>query len=173
MKIYIPYYILLFIIGCAPSPQLYNTIPIINFQNQIDYRNKTLEIGNVMGGELTNELEGSKINAIILKVALIESFKKYKLFLITNINADYRLNAIIMYQNQPLAGLDMTANLLVKYSLINQNSNEEIWTKDINSIYTAKFSDSLIGMERLNMANEGAIRKNIEILLQTLAVLEL
>ena len=132
-----------------------------------------MEIGNVMGGELTNELEGSKINAIILKVALIESFKKYKLFLITNINADYRLNAIIMYQNQPLAGLDMTANLLVKYSLINQNSNEEIWTKDINSIYTAKFSDSLIGMERLNMANEGAIRKNIEILLQTLAVLEL
>ena len=78
-----------------------------------------------------------------------------------------------MYQSQPLAGLDMTVKLLVKYSLINQNSNEEIWTKDINSIYTAKFSDSLIGMERLNMANEGAIRKNIEILLQTLAVLKL
>ena len=67
----------------------------------------------------------------------------------------------------------MTVNFMVKYSLINQNSNEEIWTKDINSIYTAKFSDSFIGTERLNMANEGAIRKNIEILLQTLAVLEL
>ena len=78
-----------------------------------------------------------------------------------------------MYQTQPLVGLDMTVNFMVKYSLINQNNNEEIWVKDINSIYTAKFSDSLIGMERLNMANEGAIRKNIEILLQTLAVLEL
>jgi len=165
MNIYIPYYILLFIIGCAPSPQLYNTIPIINFQNQIDYKNKTLEIGNVMGGEFTNEIEGSKINALILKVALIESFKKYKIFLITDTDADYILNATIMYQIQPLAGLDMTVKLLVKYSLINQNSNEKKWTKDINSIHTAKFSDSLIGMERLNMANEGAIRKNIEILL--------
>ena len=113
------------------------------------------------------------INHVVHQKKESKHFKKYKLFLITNINADYRLNAIIMYQNQPLAGLDMTANLLVKYCLINQNSNEEIWTKDINSIYTAKFSDSLIGMERLNMANEGAIRKNIEILLQTLAVLEL
>jgi hypothetical protein len=173
IKKFIPYYILLLIIGCAPSPRLYNSIPIINIQNPIDHSNKKLKIGNIMGGELTNEIQGSKIDAFTFEAVLIESIKKYKIFLITDTNADYILNATIMYQTQPLVGLDMTVNFMVKYSLINQNSNEEIWVKDINSIYTAKFSDSFIGSERLNMANEGAIRKNIEILLQTLTILEL
>ena len=113
-----------------------------------------------------------KIDAFILKAVLIESFKKYNIFLITNTDEDYTLNSTIIYKNQPLEGLNMTLYLMVKYSLIDQNNYKEIWVKDINSIYTAKFSDSFIGTERLNMANEGAIRKNIEILLQTLAVLE-
>ena len=54
---FLPYsIILLLFIGCAPSLQLYNSIPIINIQNPINNSNKKLQIGNVMGGESTNEI---------------------------------------------------------------------------------------------------------------------
>ena len=97
-----PYGVVLFLVlGCAPSLQLYNSIPIINIKNQIDHGNKKLEIGRVVGGKFTNNLEGSKKDALILKAVLNDSFKKYNLFLITNYNADYMLNATIMYQDQP------------------------------------------------------------------------
>ena len=78
-----------------------------------------------------------------------------------------------MYQNQPLVGLDMTVNLMVKYSLIDQSNYEEIWVKDISSRYTANFSDALYGPERLNLANEGAVRNNIGELITTMALLNL
>jgi hypothetical protein len=36
-----------------------------------------------------------------------------------------------------------------------------VWTRDINSEYTAKASAAFAGVERLRLANEGAARENI------------
>ena len=161
------------VFGCAQSPRLYLSIPIVNIQNQIDHSNIKLKVGEVVGGQFTNEFEGSKIDALNFKLVLTESLKKYNLFLMVNSDADYILNATIVFQGQPLAGLDMTVSLIVKYLLINPKNNEQAWSKEINSIYTTKFFDSLYGPERLTMANEGAIRNNIETLINSLGSLVL
>jgi len=166
----LPYLIIMFLVlGCSQTPRILYSVPNINFQYTSDNRDKKVKIGTVVGGNFTNDLEGSKIDALVFKAVLNESFKKYNLFTITTYNSDYILNATIMYQDQPYnGGLDLTVSLIVKYSLINQHSNEKIWEKDIISVFTAKFSDNFFFPERLSMANEGAIRNNIEILIKTL-----
>ena len=91
----------------------------------------------------------------------------FKLFIFPSSNPDYRLDAIIMFQKQPLGGIDMSVSLMVKYSLLDTEGNQ-IWGKDIFSMYTAKFGDALLGADRLNLANEGAIRSNIELMIKAL-----
>ena len=160
--------ILLFLFGCAPAPRIFYLIPSISSQYTINKSDKHLVLGNVMGGELTNEFEGSKIDAFSLRQALELSLKKYKLFIFPSPNPDYRLDAIIMFQKQPILALDMVVSLFVKYSLIDSEGNQ-IWNKEIISSYTAKFGDALLGTERLNLANEGAIRSNIELMIKALS----
>ena len=72
-----------------------------------------------------------------------------------------------MFQKQPILGLAMQVSLFVKYSLIDSEGNQ-IWNKEIISSYTANFGDALLGTERLNLANEGAIRSNIELMIKAL-----
>lgn len=159
--------IYLFIFSCAPSPRIFYLTPNFSPGYTINRSDKHLALGNVIGGELTNEFGGSRIDALSLRQALELSFRKYQLFIFPSSNPDYRLDAIIMFQKQPLGGIDMSVSLMVKYSLLDIEGNQ-IWEKDIFSMYTAKFGEALLGADRLNLANEGAIRSNIELMIKAL-----
>jgi hypothetical protein len=52
-------------------------------------------------------------------------------------------------------------------------SGKTVWTKDVNSEYTAKVSDAFAGVERLRLANEGAARENIRQAISDMAALTL
>jgi hypothetical protein len=56
--------------------------------------------------------------------------------------------------------LEVTAN--VNYSVIDHNSTEPYFQATVVTPYTANFSSSFLAVERLRLANEGAIRTNIE-----------
>ena len=80
----------------------------------------------------------------------------------------YDLTATLIKLDQPILGIDMTVTAEVEYALTDSASGKQLWSERVNLPYTASFSDAFLGMERLRLANEGAIRVNIEALLKAL-----
>ena len=62
----------------------------------------------------------------------------------------------------------MTVSSKVHYTLVDTRDNKTVYEKTIDTPYTAAFTDALMGVTRLRLANEGAIRKNIEALIRDL-----
>lgn len=56
----------------------------------------------------------------------------------------------------------MTVKAVVNYKLTDKTSHNTILKETIDSSYTAQFSDSVVGVKRLRLANEGAIKENIK-----------
>jgi hypothetical protein len=75
-------------------------------------------------------------------------------------NARFNLAAQLVQLKQPMMGFDMTVTATVKYTLTDMAGNT-VWTKDIVTPYTARMSDAFMGVKRLQLANEGAIKANI------------
>jgi hypothetical protein len=71
------------------------------------------------------------------------------------------LTGFIGKVDQPMFGFSMTVKMEVSYTLKDIQSGKTVWTRDINSEYTAKASAAFAGVERLRLANEGAARENI------------
>ncbi|MEM7445697.1 MAG: hypothetical protein AAF414_20415 [Pseudomonadota bacterium] len=56
----------------------------------------------------------------------------------------------------------MTVTSTVEYVIEDQLTGQTIFEEVITAPYTAAFGDSLLGVERLRLANEGSIRANIQ-----------
>ena len=81
----------------------------------------------------------------------------------------FMLTAQLLSLDRPFIGIDMTVTASVLYTLTEAVAGKELRVKTITLPYTAKFRDSLIGVERLRLANEGAARTNIQRLVEWLA----
>ncbi len=90
-----------------------------------------------------------------------------------DINTDYNLNARITRQDQPMFGIDMTCSLTVLYNLIDLKTSKKIFEKEFTSSGTATMSDSFGAPQRVNMANERAAKKNIELAMKAISKLNL
>jgi hypothetical protein len=66
----------------------------------------------------------------------------------------------------------MTVSSQVRYSLVEIATGKEVYGRVIDASYTAAFSASFLGTERLRMANEGSVRENIDALLKDLSTLK-
>ncbi len=75
--------------------------------------------------------------------------------------------------DQPSFGLDMTVTATVNYVVLERASGKEIYQRTISLPYTAKWGDAFMGVERLKLANEGAIKTNITQLIDDLFNLKL
>lgn len=149
--------------GCASNanvgamvyhPQKFNTPKRLSLLTNIDVK-------KVEGGQETQALGMSKISNSNFKAALLQSLQSahlYKAFP----KAQYALTADVKDLDQPYLGLNMTVKFKVHYHLQDIKKNMAIYDKDIVTSYTAKLNDSLSGVERLRMANEGAARVNIK-----------
>lgn len=72
-----------------------------------------------------------------------------------------------------MMGFDMTVGSTVRYSLIETQTRKEVYARVIQISYTAKMSDAFIGSQRLKLANEGAVKANIESFINDLLALKL
>lgn len=61
----------------------------------------------------------------------------------------------------------------IKYLLIENSTQKVLINKTISTPYTAHFSDALIGVTCLKLANEGSVRINIMSFLKELSELQL
>ena len=83
----------------------------------------------------------------------------------------YILVAHMEKLDQPFVGVSMTVTASVQYTVIERATRKEILKKTIAVPYTAGFGDAFMATERLKLANEGAIRVNIENLIKELFAL--
>jgi hypothetical protein len=129
---------------------------------------KSVRVTAVTGGRETNPMWSSQVSSESFQRALELSLQNVGLTNPLIAANKYHLTADILQVSQPMLGLDMTVSANVRYSLIESATRKELFSKVIVGVYTAKFSDAFAGAERLKLANEGAAKRNIQLLVDDL-----
>ena len=129
-----------------------------------------ITVEQVTGGRDTNPLWTSQVDSTSFRVALERSLDSAGLLASGRLNG-YWLSAELLRLDQPVFGAAMTVTASVRYRLVDVITGEQIYQRVIERPYTAQFGDAFIGTERLKLANEGAIRANIEMLIGDLFAL--
>jgi hypothetical protein len=155
--------------GCAaPAGIEKMTVNEPIFQTANSPLKKSVAVTSVTGGKETNPMWSSQVSTESFQRALELSLRYVGLSdPLTSANK-YHLTADILQISQPMLGLDMTVSANVKYSLIDASTRKEIFSKIILGTFTAKFSSAFSGAERLKLANEGAAKTNIQLLVNEL-----
>ena len=125
-------------------------------------------ISDVTGGKETNPMWMSNVGGSEFSMALEESLRNVGLLAPNRQAGRYTLTAHLKSLDQPMFGLDMTVTASVNYVLVERLNGKEIFQRTMSVPYTAKMGDAFIGVERLKLANEGAIRSNISQLIDEL-----
>lgn len=127
-------------------------------------------LGVVGGGELTNPLWTSQVSSANYRQALDTSLA------LTTLRAPagaqpgpgvYVLDATLEEIDQPQLAVNFTVTVTALYQLRNP-AGALVYNERITSPYTARIADSLVRAERLRLANEGAVKANIDVFLQRL-----
>ena len=118
-----------------------------------------VEVAGVAGGTETNPAWTSQVSDTEFKAALVESLRLAGL--LAEGPARYQLKASLVSLQQPMFGLDMTVTASVHYEVVDARTGAVVWQEGVLTPYTATVGDAFVGVTRLKLANEGAIRKNI------------
>jgi len=116
-------------------------------------------VRTVTGGEETNPLWVSKVDDKGFRAALAASLDSAGLSAPTP-NCVFPIDANLLGLSQPGMGFDMTVTSHVNYKVYDA-SGQPFLLVTVDAPYTAKMGDSLLGVERLRLANEGSIRTSI------------
>lgn len=174
MKIYLALPVVaiaLVLTGCA-SPARVDQMTVSANSIQTASANTKLQnsisVKDVTGGKETSPMWTSQVNSSDFQRALENSLRATGLLSPVGSNGPYQLTADLTSLDQPMVGFNMMVTATVRYSLIERSSGKEIFSRSIPTPYTAKMGDAFVGSERLKLANEGAVRKNIEELIAEL-----
>jgi|TARA_B110000971_G_scaffold141605_1_gene144777 hypothetical protein len=161
--------------GCAAPAQMQLMIPETNRDiSKLPQQLKSnIFVQSVSGGEKTNPLWTSEISSNGYKTALEQSLANAGLLGVIQDDSNYHLIVSMIKVSQPMIGLGMTVNATVKYQMKEIDSGKIVLSEIISRPYTAKFSDAVIAVYRLQKANEGAARENIKAFIDRLSNLNL
>lgn len=123
-------------------------------------------VRNVTGGEKTNPMWASKVDDEAFKAALSTSIDAAGLSAGTT-TCSFPIDANLLGLSQPSFGFDITVTAHVNYKVY-QPSGEPLLLATVDSPFTATVGDAFVGVKRLQIANEGAIRTSIETFLSKL-----
>ncbi len=129
---------------------------------------QSIAVESVAGGEETSPMWVSKVGNAQFQEALTKSLEARGLYAREGADARFALRVGLVSLAQPLIGLDMTVRSSVRYTLMNRATQQPVYDRVIDASHTATFADAAIGVERLRLANEGSIRKNVEAFLADL-----
>jgi hypothetical protein len=162
-----------FLAGCATGAKMESMAvnDAKNIQGKYDRAlQKQVGVASVTGGEDTNPLWTSEISNDSFSGAVKSSLESQGLY---SDDGKYQLQINLLQVEQPLIGFDMTVTTHVKYLLTDRDSGKVLLDETLVTPYTATVSDAFVGFVRLQLANEGSGKKNIEGLLNRLAGLKI
>lgn len=155
--------------GCATPSEVQNMVVRSDvFQETINasFAHK-IAVEKIEGGSETIPFLVSQVSDSDFKAALEESLKNAGY--LSKEQPEYKLSAHLVNLEQPFIGFNFTVRATVDYKIVAVSNNQAVFEETIESAYTTKVSDSLIGVSRLRIANEGAIKRNIELMLKKLS----
>lgn len=129
-------------------------------------RSSSNVVVNTVGGREASRSGVLDVTDANLKAALETSLVESGLFRRIG-TGGYSLQAFIVELDQPAIGLNMTTDVKIDYSL--KRGSSVVWAKTISSSYTATIGDEFVGVTRVRVATEGAVRKNIEMAITQMA----
>jgi hypothetical protein len=99
-----------------------------------------------------------------LREALETSVLRYGIFsrVIQSSDTNYRLDVALLGLKQPWFGASLKVTAEMSWKLTDVHSGRILWQQDTTCPYTAAFGEALQATNRLEIANEGAIRENIK-----------
>ncbi|WP_082968594.1 hypothetical protein [Perlucidibaca aquatica] len=153
--------------GCASGATVAGMTSVKTFSAAKNHMPAKIMVAPVEGGKSTNPLWTSQVDSKSFEEALTASLQSNGLLAAGS--GAYILKPTLLKLDQPIFGLDLTVKANVRYVLKDSASEKELFNETINSSYTATFNDAFAAIKRLRLANEGAIRKNIEALIERLA----
>lgn len=129
----------------------------------------------VTGGQKTNPMWSSQVANEDFATALQTTIEKNGLFsrVIRSGNADYKLDVRLIQLHQPSFGLNFTVKGDIEWRLRHVSSDRLVWDGRTDRSYTVTVGEAPVGIKRLRLANEGAIRENIKAGLEHIASLSL
>lgn len=121
---------------------------------------QAVEVGGVTGGRETNPLLSSKVSDDDFVEALRRSLAVHAI--LASGPGGYRLDARLVELKQPFGGFNMEVQATVLYRLVASRTGRTVFERSVSSAYTATFGSAHYGVLRLRLANEGAVRENIQ-----------
>lgn len=125
-------------------------------------------IQDVTGGSTTNPMWVSKISSSEFERALEASLRDAGLLSANRQAAPFALLADLISLDQPFIGISLTVTATVTYRLVERATGKTVYEQTIATPHTAQIGDAFIASERLRLANEGAMRANIQRLISDL-----
>lgn len=159
--------------GCATPAaveQMAVSLPVIQTNPALK---NSVAVADVTGGRETNPMWASQVSSDAFRRALEQSLASSGMFSKLLAGSKYQLTADLTRLDQPMLGFDMTVTATVRYSLIDSQTRKEVYARVFQIPYTAKVSDAFLGVQRLKLANEGAVKANIEAFINDLIALKL
>ncbi|MEM8793011.1 MAG: hypothetical protein AAGE80_15435 [Pseudomonadota bacterium] len=118
----------------------------------------SVELGTVSGGEETNPLWKSEVSNEAFRTALNQSLAVTAI--LAPQDGPLQVDANLLELDQPFGGFNLTVTTTARYTVANQ-AGDVVFEETIVTPHTAEFSEAFLGAERLRLANEGSVKKNI------------
>ncbi|NGM21893.1 hypothetical protein G3576_17850 [Roseomonas stagni] len=131
---------------------------------------QAVRVGTVGGGQETNPLWASQVSNGDFAQALRQSLSTHAMLSMES--GVFRLDAQLVALDQPLMGLDLTVRSRVLYRLTRVEGGAPVFEKEVAVSHNQSFGSAFAAVERLRLANEGAIRANIRQFLTELVAAE-
>jgi len=155
--------------GCAtparPDQMVATSAPASRAAVPVALR-ESIGVRDVTGGRETNPMCVSNVGSAEFERALQDSLRNAGLLAPVRGGGRYQLSADLRKLDQPMIGLDMTVTATINWHLVERASGRNVFQREIGTPFTAKMSDAFIGSERMKLANEGAIRRSIEVFIE-------
>ncbi len=159
--------------GCATPARVDQMTVSLPIQQTNPALKDSIGISDVTGGRETNPMWTSQVSSDDFRRALEASLQSAGLYSRIGVGSKYQLSADLTRLDQPLMGFDMTVSATVRYSVVDRLSRKEVYSRVIQIPFTARMSDAFMGAERLRLANEGAIKVNIQAFINDMLNLKL
>ncbi|WP_345121723.1 hypothetical protein [Quisquiliibacterium transsilvanicum] len=134
---------------------------------------ENVALRDVTGGRETNPMWVSSVGSSEFEGALAGSLRAAGMYSENRQAGRYFLTVHLEKLDQPLVGFNLTVTATVNYTLTERASGKDVFARTIATPYTAKAGDAFLAVERLKLANEGAIRTNIARLIDELMALRI
>ncbi len=166
--------------GCGapsqPLPMVVTPADALQIRGWVpDVLKAHVAVAAVKGGQETGRWWGSKVSAVALQQALEESTYAVGMKALAPVPAArFELQAELVQLDQPLIPVvGVTVGVAVRYTLVDHNNDDRIvYQRRIANTDDARLGEAILSPnERLRIANERALRANIDAMLRDLVAL--